>query len=160
MHVDFYERIWMWVSAALIAVFLTAIVLVAGAQAVQPPSHMETVDPTTIYDHPEFGEPGVRENADGGVTVTVLSELFAFSPDPIRVPAGRPVTFRVTSADVIHGFQVVGTNANAMAIPGYVSQFTVTFPRAGEYLVLCHEYCGLEHHNMMGKLIVEQGGAS
>lgn len=157
MHVDLYEKIWMWASAALIAVFLGAIVLVAGAQTVRPPSHLETVDPATIYEHPEFGMPGVREAPDGGVVVTVLAEMFAFSPDPIVVPSGRPVTFRITSADVIHGFQVVGTNANAMAVPGYVSQFTLTFPDPGEYLVLCHEYCGLEHHNMMGKLMVERG---
>jgi cytochrome c oxidase subunit 2 len=55
---------------------------------------------------------------------------------------------------VIHGFEVVGTNANAMAIPGYVSQFTVTFPKPGEYVIACHEYCGLLHHAMVGKLIV------
>jgi cytochrome c oxidase subunit 2 len=67
------------------------------------------------------------------------------------------VTFRLTSADVIHGFQIVGTNANAMAIPGYVSQFTVTFDEPGEYLVVCNEYCGLLHHNMTGKVIVTGG---
>jgi cytochrome c oxidase subunit 2 len=65
------------------------------------------------------------------------------------------VTFRVTSADVMHGFQVVGTNANVMAVPGYVTRFTVTFPRPGEYLIACHEYCGVLHHNMVGKLIVK-----
>jgi cytochrome c oxidase subunit 2 len=80
--------------------------------------------------------------------------MFAFSPDPITVPAGRPVTFRLTSGDVLHGFEVVGTNANAMAIPGYVSQFTVTFREPGEYLVACNEYCGLLHHGMTGRLVV------
>ncbi len=85
----------------------------------------------------------------------VVAQMFAFSPDPIEVPANRPVTFRVTSADVIHGFEVIGTNANAMAVPGYVTQFTVTFARPGEYLIACHEYCGILHHNMVGKLIVK-----
>ena len=28
----------------------------------------------------------------------------------MRVPAGRPVTFRLTSPDLIHGFQIVGTD--------------------------------------------------
>jgi cytochrome c oxidase subunit 2 len=155
MHVDLYERIWMWASAALIAVFLGAILFAAGAQAIHPPSHIETLDPTKLAEHPEFGNPGVATRPDGSVVVTVLSELFSFTPDPIRVPAGRPVTFRLTSADVLHGFQVVGTNANAMAVPGYVSQFTMTFPEPGEYLVACNEYCGVLHHNMTGKLIVE-----
>jgi cytochrome c oxidase subunit 2 len=81
--------------------------------------------------------------------------MFAFGPDPIEVPANRPVTFRITSGDVLHGFQVIGTNANAMAIPGYVSQFTVSFSKPGEYVIACHEYCGLMHHQMVGKLIVK-----
>jgi cytochrome c oxidase subunit 2 len=81
--------------------------------------------------------------------------MFWFTPDPIEVPAQVPVTFRLTSADVIHGFGVVGTNANAMAIPGYVSQFTVTFSSPGKYTIACNEYCGLLHHNMVGTLIVK-----
>jgi cytochrome c oxidase subunit 2 len=156
MQVEFYERLWMWAAAALIAVFLGVIVTTAALGAVQPPSHVETVDPTTLADHPEFGNPGVKVNPDGSVVVTVVAQMFFFQPDPIEVPAGRPVTFRLTSGDVIHGFEVVGTNANAMAVPGYVSQFTVTFDRAGEYPIACNEYCGLMHHNMVGKLIVKQ----
>ena len=155
MHVELYERLWMWVAAALIVVFLGVIVTTATIGAVQPPSHVETVDPTALASHPEFGEPAVKVNADGSVTVSVVAQMFFFQPDPIEVPAGRPVTFRLTSGDVIHGFQVVGTNANAMAVPGYVSQFTVTFDRPGEYVIACNEYCGLAHHNMVGKLIVK-----
>jgi cytochrome c oxidase subunit II len=155
MHVDLYERIWMWAATVLIVLFLGAILFTAGAQAIQPPSHLETIDPTAIASHPEFGHPAVVRGADGGVTVPVVSGMFAFSPEPIEVPANVPVTFRLTSMDVIHGFQIVGTNANAMAIPGYISQFTITFPKAGEYAIACNEYCGLMHHMMVGKLVVK-----
>ena len=156
MHVELYERIWMWAAAALIAMFLAAILVGAGAQAIHPPSHVETVDPTKLSEHPEFGHPGVTTRPDGSVVVTLVSEMFSWSPDPIEVPVGRPVTFRLTSADVLHGFQVVGTNANAMAIPGYVSQFTITFPAAGEYVIACNEYCGTMHHNMVGHLVAKE----
>lgn len=156
MKIDLYEKIWMGAAAALIAIFLLAIVVAAGVHAVHPPSHIETIDPTTVAEDPEFGDPGVEIRPDGRVVVSVLAEMFIFSPDPIEIPAGHPVTFRLTSADVIHGFQVVGTNANTMVIPGYVSEFTMTFDRPGEYLVLCHEYCGELHHEMVGKLIVEE----
>ena len=154
MQVELYERIWMWAAAALIVLFLGAIFVTAGVQAVHPPSHVETVDPTTLGDHPEFGVPVAATRPDGSVVVPVVAGMFAFVPDPIEVPAHVPVTFRLTSADVIHGFGVAGTNANAMAIPGYVSQFTVTFSRPGEYTIACNEYCGLLHHIMVGKLIV------
>ena len=155
MHVELYERIWMWAAGALVLTFLAAIVLTAGLQAVQPPSHIETIDPTALAIYPEFANPGVTARPDGSVVVSVVASTFAFSPDPIEVPAGTPVTFRLTSADVIHGFEVVGTNANAMAVPGYVSQFTVRFARPGEYTIACNEYCGVFHHNMSGKLVVK-----
>ena len=155
MNVAFYERIWMWAATAIIAIFLGAIFVTAAAQAVEPPSHIETVDPTAILSHPEFGKPAITTRPDGSVVVPVVAGMFSFAPDPIEVPANVRVTFRLTSADIIHGFQVVGTNANAMAIPGYVSQFTVTFPKPGEYAIACNEYCGLLHHNMVGKLVVK-----
>jgi cytochrome c oxidase subunit II len=155
MQVELYERIWMWAAAALIVLFLGAIFVTAGVQAIQPPSHLETLDPTTLGTHPEFGTPVATTRPDGSVVVPVVAGMFAFMPDPIEVPAHVPVTFRITSADVIHGFGVVGTNANAMAIPGYVSQFTVTFSTPGEYPIACNEYCGLLHHAMVGKLIVQ-----
>ena len=155
MQVEIYERIWMWAAGVLIVLFLGAIFLTAATQAVQPPSHIETVDPTTIATHPEFGNPVATTRPDGRVVVPVVAGMFAVNPDPIEIPANVPVTFRLTSLDVIHGFEVVGTNANAMAIPGYVSQFTVTFARPGEYTIACNEYCGLLHHAMVGKLIVK-----
>jgi len=156
MHVELYERIWMWAAGALILVFLGVILVTAGLHATAPPSHIETVDPTALDSHPEFGEPGVTETTDGRIKAVVVASTFFYDPDPIEVPAGRPVTFRITSSDVIHGFQIVGTNANAMAIPGYVSQFTLTFARPGEYVITCNEYCGLMHHAMVGILHVRE----
>ena len=155
MHVDLYEKIWMWIGAAIVVLFLASILVPTVTMAIHPPSHIETLDPTTLADHPEFGTGGVTTRPDGRVVVSVAASMFAFSPDPIEVPANQPVTFRVTSGDVIHGFQVLGTNANTMAVPGYVSQFTITFPKTGEYVIACHEYCGVFHHAMVGKLIVK-----
>jgi cytochrome c oxidase subunit 2 len=155
MDLEFYERIWMWGASVLLLVFLSIIFLTAGMQAVHPASHIETVDPTKLAEHPEFGNPTVTIRPEG-VTVTLVAQMFSFSPDPIEVPAHRPVTFRATSSDVLHGFYVVGTNANAMLVPGYVSQFTVTFDKPGEYVIACNEFCGPLHHAMVGKLIVKE----
>jgi cytochrome c oxidase subunit 2 len=154
VYVELYERIWMWIGAGIIVLFLGSILVPAVTMAVHPPSHIETLDPTTLSTHPEFAAGAVTTHPDGRIVVSVVANMFSFGPDPIEVPANRPVTFRVTSGDVIHGFEVIGTNANAMAIPGYVSQFTITFPKPGEYVIACHEYCGLMHHAMVGKLIV------
>jgi cytochrome c oxidase subunit II len=155
MNVELYERIWMWAATALLVIFLGTIVATAAKNAIQPPSHMETIDPQSLASNPEFSNPGVNVQLDGTVVVVVVAQMFSFSPDPIDIPANRPVTFRITSGDVVHGFEIVGTNANAMAIPGYVSQFTMAF-QPGEYVIGCNEYCGLLHHTMVGKLVVKE----
>lgn len=155
MHVHLYERIWMWAAGVMVVLFLATIGVGALGQGIQPPSHVETIDPKAVWADARFVERGVVPNADGGVTVTGIAMMFAFQPGEIRVPAGKPVRFRFTSADVVHGFQIVGTNGNTMVVPGYVSQFTTVFEQPGEYLIVCNEYCGLGHHAMMGKLIVK-----
>lgn len=155
MHVGLYEKIWMWAAAAVSATFIGTVAYGAFAQGVHPPSHVETIDPRQVRSDPRFVRPGVTVRTDGSAEVVVLAQTFAFLPAEIRVPAGRPVTFRMTSPDVIHGFQIVGTNGNAMVVPGYVNQFTTVFKDPGEYLIVCNEYCGLAHHAMYGKLVVE-----
>ena len=156
MNVPLYEKIWMWASALLIVAFLTTVAVGVAGSALQPPSHVETIDPRTVWNDARFAKRGVTVD-ERGATVVLIAMMFAFQPAEIRVPAGRPVTFRITSADVTHGFQIVGTNGNTMVVPGYVSQFTTVFRTPGEYLIVCNEYCGLSHHLMSAKLIVEGG---
>jgi cytochrome c oxidase subunit II len=156
MNVPLYEKIWMWASGVLIVAFVATIVVGLAGSALQPPSHVETIDPTTVWNDPRFKNRGVTTSAEGA-TVVIIAMMFAYQPAEIRVSAGKPVTFRLTSADVIHGFSIVGTNGNTMVVPGYVSQFTTVFRTPGEYLIVCNEYCGLSHHLMSAKLIVEGG---
>jgi cytochrome c oxidase subunit 2 len=156
MHVHLYEKIWMLGAAAMIALFIGIVVYAGVAGAQHPPSHVETIDPKTARTDARFAQPGVKVKADGSVEVVMLAQMFSFGPMEIRVPRNRPVTFRITSPDVIHGFQIVGTNGNTMVVPGYVSQFTTRFSTAGNYLIVCNEYCGLGHHMMHGRLIVEE----
>lgn len=145
----------MGAAGGIIVVFLASMGYTTLGRAVQPPSHVETIDPASVRSDAEFGAPGVTVHEDGSATVVMQAFMYGFLPNEIRVPRSRDVTFRITSPDVIHGFQIVQTNANAMVVPGYVSQFTTRFDRAGEYLIVCNEYCGLGHHVMQGTLIVE-----
>jgi len=155
MHVHIYEKFWMAIAVAMLGAFLSALLYGFVGHATQPPSHIETIDPATVTSSSAFSQPGVWERADGGFDVVMVAEMFRFRPQTLRVRAGSPVRFRVASPDVLHGLQIVGTNVNTTVAPGYVSEFTVTFPNPGEYLVLCNEFCGLSHHLMQGKLIVE-----
>ena len=157
MNIDFYERLWMWAAAVIIAVFIATIGMSTVAYGLHPPSHIETIEPSKIFTDPRFsklGEPIVMP--DGAIEVRIVALMFAFAPNEIRVPTGRRIRFRLTSADVTHGFMISGTNANTMLMPGYISQFTTVFNRPGDYLIVCHEFCGNGHHVMSGRIIVEE----
>lgn len=155
MNVPLYEKIWMWAAGAIIVAFIGTVAVTSISGALAPPSHVETIDPAQVFKDARFAHPGVTVDANGA-TVVAFGMMFGFTPSEIRVPVGKPVTFRMTSTDVTHGFLIVGTNANTMLVPGYVSQFTTVFRQPGEYLIVCNEYCGLGHHLMSAKLIVEE----
>ena len=158
MNIDFYERLWMWAAGVIIAIFIAVIGVSTVAYGLHPPSHVETIDPAKIFSDPRFSKIGQPvEMPDGSLEVQMAALMFAFAPAEVRVPAGRRIRFRMTSADVTHGFMIAGTNANTMVVPGYISQFTTVFSRPGDYLIVCHEFCGNGHHVMSGRLIVEEG---
>ena len=79
-----------------------------------------------------------------------------FSTDQIEV--GVPIEFRVTTADVTHGFAIYAPDGRIVvqtqAMPGYTNKILYTFDRPGTYLVRCLEYCGLAHHVMEAPLNV------
>jgi cytochrome c oxidase subunit 2 len=87
--------------------------------------------------------------------VRMIAGIWSFTPNEIRVPAGSTVTFVATSRDVVHGLHVDRHNVNVMLLPGQIARVTARFARPGEYPFVCHEYCGVAHHTMWGKVIVE-----
>jgi cytochrome c oxidase subunit II len=150
------ERRWAWIVGAIIAVLIAMMVVTGLHWSAMPPSRVETIDPRTLHLSGEFveGNLGTSVGSDGKVTVRLLAQQYSFEPQCILVPAATPVTFRATASDVIHGFVVTGSNANVMVIPGFVATFTTTFPRPGERLMPCHEYCGTGHEGMWARVQV------
>ncbi|MEY4195832.1 MAG: hypothetical protein RLZZ226_2200 [Pseudomonadota bacterium] len=88
------------------------------------------------------------------IRVTLVAARYGFFPRDIELPSGTPITFRIASADVLHGIHAPMTNLGTMIVPGYVSTVTTLFPKPGEYPLLCNEYCGLGHDHMWSKLTV------
>jgi len=150
------ERRWAWVVAAIIFVLIAMMVWTGIHWAAMPPSRVEVIDPRTLHIRGEFVEEnlGTSVDAQGRVTVRLVAQQYSFTPQCIVVPAATPVTFRGTASDAVHGFVVGQTNANTMLIPGFVATFTATFPRPGEQLMPCHEYCGTGHEGMWGRVQV------
>ena len=150
------ELRWTAVILATAAVVFVAILYATLALHDQPPGHRETIDPTTMHVGGEFVEDnlGTSVGRDGGVTTRIVAAQFAFVPQCAVVPQGKPVTFRLASPDVIHGVLVIGTNVNTMVVPGYVSEVHTVFAESGDYLMPCHEFCGLGHGEMMAHIRV------
>ncbi len=155
MKVHSYERAFLIVGAAMLVAFGGALVYASVALGIRLPDDVRRVDPTEIRATAPFDAPGVRELGPGRYEVVMLASAWQFQPAEVRVPAGAEVTFLATSADVIHGLHVDRSRVNMMLIPGQVSRNTYTFEEPGEYLLICHEYCGLGHHLMYGKVVVE-----
>lgn len=158
MEIHAYEKFWLAASLLLIVGFIATVSYGAvGAGVEMVGDRGGTVDSQSLSDHPKFGDPGVYKTGPNEYDVYVIARQFMFQPgtgEPIEVPAHSTVTFHVTSSDVIHGFEIVGTNANTMVIPGQVSTFTVETEGPQEYGILCNEYCGSGHHVMEGKMKV------
>ena len=154
MKVDLYERIWMWGVGVILAFFFATTAVAAIGHQIHPPSHVETIDPKTVMTDPRFRQQGVSVDGAGRVHATLVGVMFSWIPVEFTVPAATPITFHLTSVDVVHGFEIVRSNAQSMVVPGYVSQFTTQFPEPGEYLIACNEYCGVGHHMMATKMHV------
>lgn len=154
-NIERYENAFLALSGVMLVVFLGALAYSAVAMGKTLPGRAGEVDPKTVRSTAPFDDPGVREVAPGEYEAVILGQAWSFQPAEIRVPAGSTVRFVATSADVIHGFHVEGTRVNAMLIPGQVTEVSHTFEEPGEHLIICHEYCGIGHHTMYGKVIVE-----
>lgn len=163
---ELYENIWFGVSV-IMSLLLALAVFASFVSGTTPRIEGEggaghhitgvkngRINPKNFAGTP-FATPGLVKNTDGTYSAFVVGKAFAFDPPVLKVPAGVPVTFYVTSADVMHGYYVEKTNINVNVMPGQVASFTTTFKNLGPLNVVCDEYCGVGHHNMVNKIIVE-----
>jgi cytochrome c oxidase subunit II len=150
-----YELAWILPSIAIPVGMLAALTVTAFGAGIHLPSVDRRIDARKVAETPPFDAPGMAEAGPGRYEVYLTGQIWTFAPNEIRVPAGSTVTFVATSRDVVHGLMVPGTNVNTMLLPGQVARVTARFDRPGEYPMLCHEYCGIAHHMMWGKVIVE-----
>lgn len=155
MKMHRFEEVWLVFAVIIILGSMVVTGYQAFAQGMAPPSHKETIDPQKVDEHELFSNPGVFEIGENEYEVVMTLQLFSFTPGDIEVPAGSTVHFTMTSKDVVHGFQVAGTNLNAMVMPGHIQKISQTFDEPGEYLVLCNEYCGSGHQLMSTTITVK-----
>jgi heme/copper-type cytochrome/quinol oxidase subunit 2 len=88
----------------------------------------------------------------------IVARRFSFEPATVEVIEGDTVRLLVRSADGPHGVEIKAFKVKK-AVPRAKegdSPVTIEFvaKAAGEYPILCSEYCGNGHKDMTGTLIV------
>ena len=123
-------------TSICLALLIVGVVAIAGEQRQEPA--------------PADGEPKVFE---------VVARRFEFEPATIEVTEGDRVRLVVRSADGPHGVEIKAfrvKKAVPRAKPGD-APITIEFvaTSAGEFPILCSEYCGNGHEDMKGTLVVK-----
>lgn len=160
MKLHRYEKIWLLFGTGTLLIFLIIVGISAFYMGNQPPSCAVTLDPQKVDETPPFDQPGLKQIGEDEYQLTIVASAFNYDVGTqdkvIKIPKGSTVHFNVTTRDVVHGFQLVGTNVNMMLEPGYVSTYTNTFKKPGKYTLLCNEYCGVGHHLMAATIEVTE----
>ncbi len=104
----------------------------------------------------------VREEGDTGVPVVhppagsdiyMLARLWEWWP-VLELEKDQSYRLHLSSLDWQHGFSLLPENINIQVHPNYEMVVTIKPNRAGEYSVVCNEFCGIGHHTMVGKIHV------
>lgn len=103
--------------------------------------------------------PARAPQAASRVIVHATGAQWSWTIEGPDIVVGQPVEFQVTSTDVNHGLGIYNPSmemvAQTQAMPGYVNRLQYTFASPGTYHILCLEYCGLVHHQMISDLLVK-----
>jgi cytochrome c oxidase subunit II len=73
----------------------------------------------------------------------------------LHVPAGEPVRLTMSSEDVIHGLWIPALRVKMDVVPGRYSTVWFQADKPGTYDLLCTQFCGDEHSNMLATLEVQ-----
>jgi cytochrome c oxidase subunit 2 len=146
---DRAERTALVLAGILMVVFFAALVYSAAGLNISVP--------TCVTDVAPFKQGKVIDKGNNHYEVHMVAKMWAFDPPEVRLPPGAEVDFYLSALDVTHGMYIEHTNVNLMAVPGSVNAASARFDKEGVYSVICHEYCGTGHQNMMGKIIIAKG---
>jgi len=88
-----------------------------------------------------------------GVDVYLRGQVWTWTPI-LKLKKGVNYKFHISSVDLMHGFSLMPLNMNFQVVPGHDNILNMTPTSAGTFHILCNEFCGINHHTMIGKIIV------
>jgi cytochrome c oxidase subunit 2 len=109
------------------------------------------VEAYTVREEGDTGIPVVHPPA--GSDIYMVGRLYEWWP-VLELEKDESYRLHLSSMDVQHGFSLQPTNINLQVHPGYDMVLTVAPDEAGEFSVVCNEFCGIGHHTMVGRIHV------
>ncbi len=106
---------------------------------------------------------GLRTVPKDALTIDTTAQMFNWtftypngkeSDSELVVPEGRAVKLNITSKDVLHSLSIPAHRIKMDAVPNMTTYTWFRADRLGEYNILCTEYCGVAHSQMLAKLKV------
>ncbi len=95
----------------------------------------------------------IAEPAPGG-DAYLLAQMWKWYP-VLKLKEGQTYRLHLSSVDLQHGFSLLPMNMNFQVLPGYDFVLTLTPTEKGEFDIVCNEFCGIGHHIMTGRIIVD-----
>jgi mono/diheme cytochrome c family protein len=100
-----------------------------------------------------------RSNAAGVRVIDLVGHAPAnggWQPDALRVNLGEHVRLRISSPDVVHGFEIPALGIRVDEIlPGHVEQVEFTATQVGRFPFACTRWCSPDHWRMRGVIEVD-----
>lgn len=157
------ERLWVAVSVVFMLILFVSILLWSSYGRQNNPREFYRVSPAQFRQATEAFTARYRVGTEGRLPLVrppegdiyLMGMQFLWTP-ALELQKGKTYRLHVSAADVNHGLSIQPLNMNFMAVPGYETVLTITPTTAGEFSVICNEYCGLGHHVMSGKIIVRE----
>jgi cytochrome c oxidase subunit II len=89
-----------------------------------------------------------------GSDVYLQAQMWRWYP-VLKLKEGAHYRLHLSSLDLNHGFNLYPVNLNFQVVPGYDYGLDIVPNKAGDFRIVCNEFCGIGHHMMVGKVIVE-----
>ena len=87
---------------------------------------------------------------------TMTAKNYEFDPGVITVKKGEKVRLFITATDRDHGIKIQGYDIDQVLKKGSTATIEFTASKAGTFEFKGSVYCGMGHHKMKGKLVVEE----
>ena len=156
------EKLWVTIAFAWCMVLFAMMPLWHWKGGQNPSGIRRRVEPAAFYRRTQEFFTQYRVGEDHGIPIVapppgsdIYLAAMTYQWTPIlKLQQGAEYTLHLSALDVNHGFNLNPLNVNFQVVPGYDYGLRVTPTEAGDFRIICNEFCGIGHHTMVGRVIV------